>query len=229
MHNSKRITAVVLSFLLAFCSGGFAFADDVQEPDPALPEAAETTEQAEAIEEPEQAEPAEEPEVIEEEPEAVEEEVPEAAGPEELPEETDSNATDEAAEEPAGGIEIIQASSPVEASQAVPAADNDAFYSVDLNNGKVTDQSDNNVANGFAEIYGEKYSETGLKGMSDSQREEHITDMTTETELYSIAGTDGDTAEVVSTFSTCRLIVDAQAAEGLIVLSYENEEATAKA
>ena len=244
MHNSKRITAVVLSFLLAFCSGGFAFADDVQEPDPALPEAAETTEQAEAIEEPEQAEPAEEPEVIEEEPEAVEEEVPEAAAPEELPEETDSNATDEAAEEPAGGIEIIQASSPVEASQAVPAADNDAFYSVDLNNGKVTDQSDNNVANGFAEIYGEKYSETGLKGMSDSQREEHITDMTTETELYSIAGTDGDTAEVVSTFSTCRLIVDAQAAgseietfgaaagteyEGLIVLSYENEEATAKA
>lgn len=244
MRNSKRIIAILLSFLLALCSGGFAFADDVQDPDPALPETAEETEVTEAIEEPETTEP----EVIEEEPEAINEEVPEAAAPEELPEATENDAVEdvaeEAAEDAAGDIEIIQTDSPVEASNAAPAADNDSFYTVDLNNGKVTDQSDNKVANGFAEIYGEKYSETGLKGMSDSQREEHITDMTTETELYSIAGTDGDTAEVVSTYSTCRLIVDAQAAgsdietfgaaqgtayDGLILLSYENEEATAKA
>jgi len=239
MRNSKRIIAILLSFLLALCSGGFAFAEDVQDPDPALPETAEEAEVTETIEESETTEP----EVIEEEPEAIEEE-PEAAAPEELPEVTGSDAVEKAAEDAAGDIEIVQTDSPVEASNAAPAADNDAFYTVDLDNGKVTDQSDNKVANGFAEIYGEEYSETGLKGMSDSQREEHITDMTTEAELYSIAGTDGDTAEVVSTYSTCRLIVDAQAVgsdietfgaaqgtayDGLILLSYENEEATAKA
>ena len=235
MLRFRQLIAIILTVTLVICSGSVAFAEDpfpegveeeasvsqqVEQDDFDAPEI-ETVLQ-DTTEEPEAAETQETPEIVE---------LPEAAEtPAEI--ETDTDTV------------ITRADSPVEASEAAPAADNGAFYTVDLNNGRVTDENDNNVANGFAEIYGEKYSETGLKGMSDSQREEQIADMTAERELYSLMGTDGDTAEIASVFSTCRLIVDEQAAgseietfgaiqgtayEGLILLRYENEETTAKA
>ena len=243
MLQFRKIIAIILTITLVLCSGGAAFAEDPS------PEGADTT--APVSEQAEQAafdaseniqEDMPETETVlqdtTEEPEAAEtQELPEI---DELPEAIEPHVEIETGEDAV----ITRADSPIEAGNAAPAADNDAFYTVNLNNGKVTDQDDNKVANGFAEIFGENYSETGLKGMSDSQREERIADMTEETELYSVAETDGDTAEIVSTYSTCRLIVDEQAVgsgietfgasggttyEGLILLSYENEEATAKA
>ena len=241
MMRFRRIVAIVLTSALVFCSGSVAFAEE-----PYLEGADEEvtlSEQAGQVGQTEADTSENAPEDIQE-TETILPETTEASEAAEPPAaiETEEAATQDNDSDTA--IEIPGADTPIEASQAAPAADNDAFYTVDLSSGKVTDQDDNTVKNGFAEIYGEKYSETGMKGMSDSQREEQIADMTAETELYSIAGTDGDTAEILSVYSTCRLIVDERATgseietfeavsgtsyEGIIVLSYENEEATANA
>ena len=251
MLHFKQTVAIILTIALVFCSGSVAFADETsmgiaeegnlasEQGEPVDFDAAENA--AEEVQEDLQEDLQES--------ETAPPEMTETSETEETPE-TETPAASETSEDAVqehdgdADIEIFTADSPIEASQAAPAADNDAFYTVDLNNGKVTDQSDNTVANGFAEIYGEKFSETGLKEMSNPQKEEQIADMTTETELFSVMGTDGDTAEIASVYSACRLIVDGQAVgngietfgavqgtayEGLILLSYENEETTAKA
>ena len=183
MLHLKRIIAIILTITLVLCSGSVAFADDpsTESTEVVAPvsELAEETESV-AVESVQEDEQEIETTTLPELPEASEAvETPAAQTPEV------SGIKEDAVQEYDGDtdIEIVSTDSPVEASQAAPAADNNAFYTVDLNNGKVTDQSDNNVANGFAEIYGEKYSETGLKEMSDSQKEEQIVDMTAETEL----------------------------------------------
>ena len=224
MLKSRRIISIILTIILAFCSGSVAFAEEG---------AAEDAQEETAVSE--QAEP----------------ETQEAAEPDAdsaMDNDNDAVAEDDGNKDngitETESVEIVEAATPIEASKAAPAADNDAFYTVNLDNGKVADQNDNTVANGFAEIYGETYSATGLKDMSDPQREEQITEMTKEAELYSLEGTDGKTAEVVSIYSACRLMVDEKAAggevdtmgakqavayKGHIILSYEDEEATASA
>lgn len=251
MVRIRQVIAVILTVVMALSSGAIAFAEE--------PSAAGADEETAAALQEQEAD-AEVTEVLPEDvaaeasPEAADELVEAETPVEELPEATEPKQPEtvqpETIEEPlqeadtGADIDIVRTDSPIQAGQEAPAADNEAFYTIDLGNGKVTDSNEDTVANGFAEIYGEKYSETGLKEMSDSQREEQIEEMTAETELYSVAGTDGDTAEVISKFATCRLIVDEEAAgdefdsfgalrgtayEGMLLLTYENEEATAKA
>ena len=146
------------------------------------------------------------------------------------------------------GVKIVQTDSAVEASKAVPAADNDIFYDVNLNTGAVTVGADGagkadkeKVAGGFQRIYGMKYRESGLKGKSGSEKTEQITEMTAESELYSLDRVEGDTATVVADFGSCRLIVDEQEAidtfgaetgtyfKDTYFLRYPDEEMTAEA
>lgn len=251
MARFRQVIAIILTVVMALSSGVIAFAEEPSAAGADEETAAALQEQqadAEVTEElPEDVAAEASPEAADElvEAETPAEELPEATEPEQ-PETVQPETIEEPLQEADTGadIDIVRTDSPVRAGQEAPAADNEAFYTIDLGNGKVTDSNEDTVANGFAEIYGEKYSETGLKGMSDSQREEQIEEMTAETELYSVAGTDGDTAEVISSFATCRLIVDKNtvgdeintfgavrgtAYEGMLLLAYESEEATAKA
>ncbi|MDO4870057.1 MAG: S8 family serine peptidase [Bacillota bacterium] len=113
------------------------------------------------------------------------------------------------------GVEITVAGSAVEAAQAVPAADNEKFYDVNLNSGAVSvakDEEEQAIPGGFQQIYGMKYAESGLKGKTAAKKASRIAKLTKENELYSVSEIEGNTATIASDFGSCRLIVDEQGA-----------------
>ena len=104
------------------------------------------------------------------------------------------------------GVEIVETETAEEASAAVPAADNEKYYEIDLSSGEVT-AGDREIRNGFRKICGESFQDTGIASRSKSKKKRTLQKLTKQNSLYALNNVEGDTAEISATFATCRLLV----------------------
>ena len=155
----------------------------------------------------------------------------------------EESATEETAatEDVIEDIDIVSTNSPVEASKEVPAADNEKYYTVDLNTGEVKGTKQKKIKNGFKKLYGKDFSKAGIKGKSKKEKHKRIEELTEENELYSVESIENNTAEICAEFSSCRLnvigiedietfgAVNGVNYRGKYILKYPDEETTAKA
>ena len=224
--KTKRIIAILISFMMIFCgTSSIVFAAPNTEDSFASAE-----EMVSAAEDKEDAV-------------ATDEETTETVA-EETGSETEKAADEEATaaeETTTDEIDIVKTNSPVEASQEVPAEDNEKYYTVDLNTGEVTKSNHKKLKNGFKKLYGKDFSKAGIKGKSKKEKHKRIEQMTEDNELYSVDSIEDNTAEICANYASCRLIViDTTDIEtfgaisgvnyrGKYILKYQDEETTAKA